>query len=260
MADESRSPIKDRPLRLPGQSLEERRRELIEDKLLSAFLLALFFVIWAGVEWYRYFVPQQPAPWVYSAAALVFLGIFAWRFAKMRPELRDLRLAIDGEKVVGQFLEALREKGYRVFHDLVSEGFNIDHVIIGPAGIFTIETKTWSKPAKGEARIVFDGERLTAGGHEPDRNPVVQAVAQAGWLRELLAESTGRRFDVKPVVVFPGWFIEQTSQSTKKLWVLNPKALPDFLVNEGVRLSAEDIKLAAYHLSRHIRVRERESV
>ena len=40
----------------------------------------------------------------------------------------------------------------------------IDHVIIGPAGIFTIETKTWSKPVRGEARIVFDGEKLTAGG------------------------------------------------------------------------------------------------
>jgi hypothetical protein len=52
--------------------------------------------------------------------------------------------------------------------------------------------------------------------------------------------------------------IEQTGQSTKKLWVLNPKALPGFLDNEGPRLPAEDIKLASYHLSRHIRAQEAE--
>jgi hypothetical protein len=105
---------------------------------------------------------------------------------------------------------------------------------------------------------LFDVERLSTGGNDPAQNPVVQAVAQAGSLSELLAESTGRRLDVRPIVVFPGWLIEQTGQSTKKLWVLNPKALPGFLDNEGPRLSAEDIKLASYHLSRHIRAQEAE--
>ena len=33
MSEPSKSPIKDKPLRHPGQSLEEQRRKLVEDKL-----------------------------------------------------------------------------------------------------------------------------------------------------------------------------------------------------------------------------------
>lgn len=42
----------------------------------------------------------------------------------------------------------------------------------------------------------------------------------------------------------------------RKLWVLEPKALPTFLSNEQIGLNAEDRKLASYHLSRMIRAAE----
>jgi hypothetical protein len=47
----SRSPLKDRPLRNPGQSVEEQRRKLIEDKLEQPLLVAVFVVVLAGYEW-----------------------------------------------------------------------------------------------------------------------------------------------------------------------------------------------------------------
>jgi len=216
-------------------------------------LISIVLVVLAAMEWFRYFFtgPTSPVPYTVIAAASV--AFTAWRFRRMVPEVRKLRQAMDGEKVVGQFLESFRERGYRVFHDLVGTGFNVDHVLIGPAGIFTIETKTWSKPIKGDARITFDGEAIRVGTIEPDRNPIIQATAQAAWLRELLAESTGKAFPVWPVIVFPGWFIEQTTQSKRRLWVLNPRALPAFLDNEPKRLVDDDVKLASFHLSRFIR-------
>ncbi|MBE0548059.1 MAG: NERD domain-containing protein [Rubrivivax sp.] len=118
--------------------------------------------------------------------------------------MRALRQGAEGERAVGQFLDRLRGDGYQVFHDVLGEGFNVDHVVIGSAGVFTVETKTWSKPVRGDARISYDGERLIAGSREPDRDPLLQAKAQARWLAALLAESTGRRLTVQPVVVFPG--------------------------------------------------------
>jgi hypothetical protein len=87
---------------------------------------------------------------------------------------------------------------------------------------------------------------------------VVQARAQAAWLRGLLVESTGRPLNVFPVVVFPGWFIEQSEGSLRSIWVLEPKALPKFLANEPERLAPEDVRLASYHLSRFIRANERD--
>jgi hypothetical protein len=81
--------------------------------------------------------------------------------------------------------------GYQVFHDLVGDGFNVDHVIIGPGGVYVIETKTISKPAKGESSVKYDGATITVDGNVPDRNPVAQAKAGANWIREIIKSSTG---------------------------------------------------------------------
>ena len=58
----------------------------------------------------------------------------------------------------------------------------------------------------------------------------------------------------KPVVVFPGWFIEPTSEARNSdVWVLNPKALPTFISNSKDSLSIDEISMVAFHLSRYIR-------
>lgn len=253
-----RSPLKGKPLRLPGQSVEERRRKLLEDRIETPMLLAAVLVPVAGIEWYRSFTELPYLPKHFTAAAVLALLFAAWRFFRLRPKLKALRQAADGEKAVGQFLEDLRAHGYKVFHDIVGDGFNLDHVVIGRAGVFAVETKTWSKPHRGDATIRFDGARLTVGDWKPDERVVIQARAQAGWLRELLHASTGRVFVVRSVVLFPGWFVEQVGASTRELWVLNPKALPSFLEREEGVLSEPNVRLAAYHLSRFIRAKERE--
>ncbi|MDO9385102.1 MAG: nuclease-related domain-containing protein [Thiobacillus sp.] len=253
MSESTKSPIKDKPLRFPGQSLEEERRRLFEDKLETPLLLAAFFIVLSALEWWRDYSPSPPSPIVFTALAVLLLGFSAWRIWRTRPQAHALKLGIEGEKAVGQFLERLRENGYQVFHDLIGAGFNVDHVVIGPAGVFTVETKTWSKPARGDAKIMFDGEQITAAGRAPERNPVIQARAQAAWLKGLLSESTGRTFDVFPVVVFPGWYIEQSSECLRSIWVLEPKALAKFLANAPQRLEPDEVKLASFHLSRFIR-------
>ncbi len=252
-----RSPIKDRPLRHAGQSLEEERTAIWDDKLEPFALLALFFVMMALLEWWKWWMDQPPEPYLYSGAAALFIALAAWKFRRHRPRLHAIRQGLEGEKVVGQFLERLRVHGYQVFHDVVGPTFNVDHVLIGPAGVFTIETKTLSKPHRGDARVTGDAEGLLVGGLRMERDPVVQARAQAGWLHHQLKESTGKSFPVRPVIVFPGWFIDPSAQRASNLWVLEPKALPAFLDNEAESMEPSDIKLASYHLSRLIRAGER---
>lgn len=252
-----RSPLKEKPLRNPGQSVREQRIELLFEKFLGPLIATAIVALWAVQEWMRYFVSAPPNPWLASAFALAALAYMGWQFARYRPRLRQLRQAEDGEKHVGQLLEGLRANGYMVFHDIVGDGFNVDHAVIGPAGVMTIETKTWSKPGRGSPTIEFDGETLTVAGRTPERDPVVQAQAQAAWLKGLLAESTGKTFAVRPVVLFPGWYVEDGRKGRKDLWVLEPKSLPGFLAREKATLSPEDIKLAAFHLSRIIQMQER---
>jgi hypothetical protein len=199
-----RSPLKDRPLRNPGQSLDEQIRDLTSDYALGPLVFALLIVFITAIEWLKYYRFLPPSPFLYLLIAVPAVGYALFRFFRVRQDLKALRLGRDGEKNVGQTLEALRAGGYQVFHDVIDDGFNIDHVIIGPAGVFTVETKTHSKPLRGKANVEFDGESILVDGFKPDRDPVEQARAQASRLRRLLAQSTGREFEVRPVIVYPG--------------------------------------------------------
>ncbi len=129
--------------------------------------------------------------------------------------MRSYQLGQKGERQVGQTLNKLIAQGYTIFHDVWAGKFNIDHVVISPRGIFAIETKTYSKPGRGESKVRFDGKKVTLTGHPPDAEPVMEAVRHADWLRKILGNkfSTGKFFPVKPVVVYPGWWYVDTGHN-----------------------------------------------
>lgn len=134
MPDTTRSPLKDKPLRLPGQSVAEERDDLLENAVLQPMMLAAVMIIFALLEWWRDFMQLKPNPVISTIAAALAVGYAVWRIYRSKVRLRNLRQALDGERAVGQYLERLREAGYHVFHDVVGTGFNIDHVLIGPSG------------------------------------------------------------------------------------------------------------------------------
>lgn len=249
----TRSPLRSRPHRVPGQSVDEHLHDRLINDILVPIILAAMLVALAVIEWVRMLRPSPPQPWLLTGFALLGLGYAVLRIWRSVPKLRALKLARDGERAVAEVLERLRESGYRVFHDIIGDGFNIDHVIIGPHGIYTIETKTYSKPRTGKPIVTFNGEHLIVNGHTPDRNAVSQARSQASFIRSVLRESTGRDVRVRPVVVYPGWFVARDAGVRSDVWALNPKALESFLVHEPELLSAEDQHLFSFHLSRFVR-------
>jgi Nuclease-related domain len=245
------SPLKAKPLRLAGESLDKEIDKWVTDKALGAFFVAASLCAIAYFEWYGYLTHSPRRPMLFSAIATGAVAFAVWRFWMVRTHVRKLKLGRDGERVVGQFLERLRERGGQVFHDVPGQGFNLDHVVISPRGIYAIETKTRSKPWP-DAMVVVEGDALTVAGEVPDRNPIVQVTAAARWLEKKLEESTGKRFAVRGVVVFPGWFVEQRG-SRGDVWVLEPKALPAFIEQEAVSIALADVALASFHLSRYVR-------
>lgn len=250
----SRSPLKAAPLRNAGQSLDEEIQRILDNDALIYIVVSAFTVTLALLEWWKWYVNKPPQPYTYTILAIVVILYSLLKLVQIKRKLRKLHLARDGERIVGQFLEGLRENGYRVLHDIVGDKFNIDHLLIGPKGIFTIETKTMSKPAKGKPEINYDGTQILVNGFKPERDPVVQAKSQAYWVKELVKELTGRSIMVRPVVVYPGWFVNQTQKVGKPdVWVLNPKALTTFIENSEGNLSDEDVRTFNSHLSRYVR-------
>jgi hypothetical protein len=231
--------------------VDEEIDRWINDTASSYFMAAAVLCVLAVMEWLGYLAHSPRHPIIFSGMALIGVTTAVWRVLAVRSRVRRLRLGRDGERVVGQFLERLRDSGAQVFHDVPGEGFNLDHVVISPRGIYAIETKTYSKPWPG-AKIIVEGESLSIAGRTPDRDPIVQVSLAARWLEDKLQESTGKRFVVRGVVVFPGWFVEQRSRR-ERVWVLEPKMLPGFIEQEPETVAPSDVALAAFHLSRYVR-------
>lgn len=247
-----RSPLIAAPLRLPGQSLSDEMHDVGYDGMLAPLLLALFVTILAGLDWWRYAFNLKPSPWISTAFAVVVTAYAALRFTSTKKRLEQLKLGRDGERAVAQYLEWFRTGGFFVFHDIPNDGANIDHVLIGTRGLFTIETKTISKPSRGECKVRVADSTVRCNDKPLDRDPIIQAKAQARWLSTFLAEAQFKVF-VQPVIVFPGWFVEPFDMKREGVWVLEPKALDRFVENEPERFSNDQVRAMASALSSYVR-------
>ena len=246
---ERASPLRDKPLRQPGQSLQEHIDTVLMEKLESHLLVVLGMGAIAAFDWARYLLKAPTHPWLMTTAAALLAAWYIPKVLKLKRQIRQVRLGRDGERMVAEVLDRLRERGAVVFHDIKAGSFNVDHVVASRKGIFAIETKTFSK-RKG-AQVHFDGTTLTVDGYTPSRDPVEQSRAIARWVARSLREGTAKDYPVKPVVVFPGWFVNPVREhGGSDVWVLNPEGVPTFIGNEPERLSEEAFRGAVFHLSR----------
>ena len=252
------SPLKQSPLRVPGQSSDEAIERLIEDEETKYTVVAVVFFTLAGLEWYRFIAKAPYAPVLWSIVAAIVVGYCILRIRTIRRQINDHRLGREGERAVAEILDGFKLKGYGVLHDIAGNGFNLDHVVISPHGIFAIETKTPRK-AKGAQIHVKEGQ-LFVGAASWGKRPITQAIATGKWLSGLLEASTGKKLPIRSVLVFPDWFVEPIPTALKQqLWILNPKALASWIDGEHKRISDNDVHLATYHLSRYIRVKSNET-
>lgn len=187
MKNQGKSSLQPLALRLPGQSLDETIQRTIEDEIISYVLIPIILIFIVSYNWWLWY-QTIPVPNPVVATTLT-IGVLIYCFLKLlqtRLHLKALRLKRDGEKAVGQTLDLLREKGCRVFHDMVEEKFNLDHVIINEHGVFLIETQCYSKPEKGECKIIYSEDGLSVNNYKADRKVLIQVAAQKKWLEKKL--------------------------------------------------------------------------
>ncbi|MBX3693952.1 MAG: NERD domain-containing protein [Steroidobacteraceae bacterium] len=250
-SSDTRSPLKRSPLRAPGQWLDERERQLLDKWTEGYGLAAVSISFLAFMEWIGVWTDRPRMPWLFTLAAVAAIALAARRLRRTREQRRRLKLGSDGEKVVAELLEPLRAHGAEVIHDIPADWGNLDHVVISPRGILVVETKTLSKPG-GSPTVVYDGACVTINGSHPSRDPIAQVNRSVQWLGRLLESPTGREFPIRGVVVYPGWFVDNSAARGSDTWVLEPKALGKWIANEPVRLSAEEVRLAASLVKQHV--------
>lgn len=209
-----RTPLTRQLLRMPGNTLRLKIDNLSDN--FSSYLVVtialplLFYSVYLATSMSGQASAFRTMLYIVSAVtAFSFFVVKMWRISK---EINTLCLGLDCELAVGQELNQLMLDGCSVYHDFPAENFNIDHVVVGPGGVYAVETKGRGKPDKKmggkESMVTYNGQTLNFPGWT-ETEPIEQSRRQAEWLSKWLTSAVGENISVQPVLSFPGWFVKQ---------------------------------------------------
>jgi hypothetical protein len=251
-----RNPLNRNLLRSPGQSLLAQIDDLTTDLMAHVGLLVAIGPLVANLIYGTWVIEGRLRPSTAAIGLAAFLGAGIYVSRRVRrqwKELLKLRLGLDAEEAIGQELNYLMPLGFRVFHDIPCNDFNIDHVVVGAPGLFVVETKGRSKPLE-ESEVTFDGERLQFPGWR-EVTPVRQVQASTRWLEGWISSAIGEKVRATSVLAIPGWYINRKTSDCAVL-TANGKNMAGLFQTFGSRLSPETVQRIAHQLEERCRTVE----
>lgn len=179
---------------------------------------------------------KADVPFVMSLAFGGFLAGGA-TFGLLRRSRSELawRKGASGERRVGRVLDSLQESGVRTLHDrkMPNSPANIDHVVVSPVGVFTVETKSYD----GRLEVRARGSQLWINGRNRS-SMMSQARQQADAVRAVL---NGQNMDIPtyPMLCFVGTSLPLLfpPREIAGVVVCTPRSLTRRLQNHPIRLS-----------------------
>ena len=141
----------------------------------------------AGLVVVMLFGPLAPGRWRFPAGMGAGALLALWMYVgddQSRAGLKWQR-GLEGERRTGKLLRDLERDGWVIRHDLAAEHGNVDHVAVGPAGVFLLDTKNWT----GRLCIETDGTPVLEHPGEQARWPYPKLPRQ---LRAAAAEHHDR--------------------------------------------------------------------
>ncbi len=123
---------------------------------------------------------------------------------------------------MGAILDSLAERGWFALHDVCIGKGNIDHVVVGPAGVATLETKS-------------------------SRGRIVPARLDGRWLKQAYAESKALEaligVRVEPLLVFAeAYMVGKPVLRRRGVLVLPARMLADHLCGREVLHSSAEVQ------------------
>jgi Nuclease-related domain len=168
-------------------------------------------------------------------AGLTVAVLVGWRL-QFRPssQARAWQRGAAGERHTARLLDRLGRDGYVSFHDLAlpDSPANLDHVVVGPSGVFVIDSKQWT----GEVQQSADG-LIWHNHYRLDRT-----LATVRWQAETLGRLLG--VPVAPLVCVHGAHIQHGGLRAQGVAIVPATLLRSALGHDQV-LSDTDIELLA---------------
>ena len=206
---------RDPATRMPGQHARATFLRLRMRTLVILGLLAVLTTVFG-----RTFGLHDPL-FIGSELALLITMFVVSRHVLPLVDRHDRGAA--GEEHVGGLLDELSDHGWNVIHDASFGHGNVDHIALGPAGLFTVETK--SRPGPVRVRTIHGG-----------------VIRQAQDQRETLERVTGER--VEPMVVFSRAWVDKPLARRRGVRIVPARMLLSYLERHSQTLAPERIEQA----------------
>lgn len=227
------SPFDTHPLHIPSQALRNRLDQAFSSLFLNAALGPLISLcpLVYGMGRMLFVERQDWIEWaLYGLLSTLLVMLFALLLIRDYQRIRRLKLGLACDLAVGQELERLIRPNahpFHVFHDIPTDSFTIDHVVVTPHGVFVVETRarTCAIGSDGcELNHVFvERERLRFP-HWQERRPLHKTRQATQWLSQWLEKQCGLCVPVQGVLVLPGWHID-TTNAANDIRVVSGEAL-----------------------------------
>lgn len=223
------------------QAGELRRRILI--RIIA--VIALLGVV-EGLFLSRYFRPWELPPLVFGLLAFVTLPLIWWfgreterRLDILESQRRNMERGLIGESQVARILTRLPDTFY-VINDLTTPFGNLDHVVVGPTGVFIIDAKNW----RGLVTADGKGELLQNGRHT-DKPLIKLFVGRVMSVRDkvrTLAPGLDTFFEA--LFVFTAARVEARWRTTGNVNCLTDDQLHDYIANKdfGRKLASDQVQ------------------
>lgn len=208
---------------------------------MAAMGAVLGFLLRGAMPWFR-LSPTQGLLFstVLLLAFFVVAKITFRRLNELERERNNMRKGAMGEKSVGAILSGLPEE-FRAINDLSTPTGNLDHVVVGPTGVFVIETKN----CRGVIDASADGE-LTLNGKPAEQRHVSKFVGRMMGVREkILVLAPGIEPFFQAVMVFTSAWVG--CQRVGSAECMTDDRLVNYILDEkkGKRLTHPQIDLLA---------------
>lgn len=140
---------------------------------------------------------------------------------RLRPDrMASWRTGLKGEQVVGAELGRLARHGWRVIHSIeLSPNNDMDHLLIGPGGVFTINTK------RHPGKTVWVGDDMARINHGPPRPHPRNSRAEAERAHRTLRRHCAFPFEVHPVLVYVDTEPPRVAPTQRTVRVYQPRQL-----------------------------------
>jgi hypothetical protein len=228
-------PLTKRYLRPPGESLRVKLEE-IDSRVSELLLWLITAAAFVGVGVYAFLTGPEHVGVAFMVLAVGFMIYAAARLQNTAKLRRDHYIGFLGERAVGEELNQLMAHGWSVFHDVPfadnpgAKPFNVDHVVVGPGGLFAIETKTRRKRKEsGGHEVASNGQTLTFPWGSEDFG-VKQAQERAHHLSQWLSKKLQADMRANAILVLPGWYVQRTGRGD--VTVINEGEIPSVFRDE----------------------------